>query len=84
MSACCCDYAIDKAAVDVDLRPLHSSTTLLQRAYTAVLTLLLVAIADSPFDKRTEADEARRAFSLANSDHMTLLKAYDAWQMAKQ
>jgi ATP-dependent RNA helicase DHX57 len=38
----------------------------------------------APFDKRTEADEARRAFSLANSDHMTLLKAYDAWQMAKQ
>ncbi|KAG5188233.1 hypothetical protein JKP88DRAFT_267647 [Tribonema minus] len=38
----------------------------------------------APFDKREEADEARRNFGLANSDHMTLLKAYDAWQMARR
>lgn len=29
------------------------------------------------------ADEARREFALALSDHLTLLKAYDGWRLSK-
>lgn len=29
------------------------------------------------------ADEARRSFALGMSDHLTLLKAYDAWKLAR-
>ncbi|CAB1116381.1 unnamed protein product [Ectocarpus sp. CCAP 1310/34] len=32
---------------------------------------------------RDVADEARRAFALALSDHLTLLKAYDGWRLAR-
>lgn len=34
----------------------------------------------SPFNKKTEADSRKKMFSLCNSDHLTMLKAYRAWQ----
>lgn len=37
----------------------------------------------APFEKREEADKARKAFSVGKSDHLTLLKAYDGWVNAK-
>ncbi|CAM9250154.1 unnamed protein product, partial [Laminaria digitata] len=37
----------------------------------------------APFDKRDIADEARRTFALALSDHLTLLKAFDGWRLAR-
>ncbi|CAN0418654.1 unnamed protein product, partial [Hapterophycus canaliculatus] len=33
--------------------------------------------------RRDVADEARRTFALALSDHLTLLKAYDGWRLAR-
>jgi hypothetical protein len=44
--ACCFDNTADSAVVDTGLKPLHSSTTLLQRACTVVPTLVLAANAD--------------------------------------
>ena len=37
----------------------------------------------SPFDKRDEADEARKGFAFQSSDHLTILNAYDEWQKMK-
>ena len=37
----------------------------------------------SPVDKRELADATKREFALENSDHLTLLKAYDGWQAAR-
>eukprot|EP01134_Creolimax_fragrantissima_P007272 CFRG7272T1 len=34
----------------------------------------------SPLDKRDEANAAKNAFSLAKSDHLTYLRAYDSWR----
>ncbi|CAN0504069.1 unnamed protein product, partial [Discosporangium mesarthrocarpum] len=33
--------------------------------------------------RREEADATRREFSLGLSDHLTLLKAYDGWKLAR-
>ncbi|KAI0215575.1 putative ATP-dependent RNA helicase DHX57 [Lamellibrachia satsuma] len=33
----------------------------------------------SPFDRRDEADAKKREFSTANSDHLTVLRAYKGW-----
>lgn len=33
--------------------------------------------------RRDVADEARREFALALSDHLTLLKAYDGWRLSR-
>ena len=38
----------------------------------------------APLDKREQADEARRAFGVLNSDHLTMLKAYNEWKQAKR
>ena len=39
----------------------------------------------APFEKREEADKARKAFAAGNrSDHLTLLKAYEGWANAKE
>ncbi|CAM9706751.1 unnamed protein product, partial [Phaeothamnion confervicola] len=38
----------------------------------------------SPFDKRDEAEAAKRGMALSYSDHLTVLKAYDAWQIARK
>ena len=38
----------------------------------------------APFEKREEADKARKAFAVQRSDHLTLLKAYDGWVKAKE
>ncbi|RUS82855.1 hypothetical protein EGW08_009377 [Elysia chlorotica] len=37
-----------------------------------------------PLSKKSEADTAKQALSLANSDHVTLLKAYVGWRRARQ
>jgi hypothetical protein len=37
----------------------------------------------APFEKREEADKARKAFAVGRSDHLTLLKAFDGWVAAK-
>jgi HrpA-like RNA helicase len=36
-----------------------------------------------PFDKRDEVDEIRRRFTPYQSDHLTLLAAYNGWRIAK-
>jgi len=33
----------------------------------------------SPFDQRDQADEARKTFSVAGSDHLTILNAFNQW-----
>ena len=33
----------------------------------------------SPFDQREQADEARKTFSVAGSDHLTILNAFNQW-----
>jgi len=33
----------------------------------------------SPFDRRDQADEARKTFSVAGSDHLTILNAFNQW-----
>eukprot|EP00752_Nemacystus_decipiens_P017599 g15772.t1 len=42
--------------------------------------MAVVGVVGAP---RDVADEARRNFALALSDHLTLLKAYDGWRLAK-
>lgn len=37
----------------------------------------------SRISRREIADEARRHFALALSDHLTLLKAYDGWKLSR-
>ncbi|GFS24549.1 ATP-dependent RNA helicase DHX29-like, partial [Elysia marginata] len=37
-----------------------------------------------PLSKKSEADLAKQALSLANSDHVTLLKAFVGWRRARQ
>ncbi|KAK3737105.1 hypothetical protein RRG08_016411 [Elysia crispata] len=37
-----------------------------------------------PLSKKSEADTAKQALSLANSDHVTLLKAFVGWRKARQ
>uniref|UniRef100_A0A182VRY0 RNA helicase n=1 Tax=Anopheles minimus TaxID=112268 RepID=A0A182VRY0_9DIPT len=38
----------------------------------------------SPFGKRDEADNRKRQFAIANSDHLTMLNAYRRWMEAAQ
>ncbi|XP_049284337.1 putative ATP-dependent RNA helicase DHX57 [Anopheles funestus] len=38
----------------------------------------------SPFGKRDEADNRKRLFAIANSDHLTMLNAYRRWMEAAQ
>lgn len=38
----------------------------------------------SPFDKREQADEARKTFSVAGSDHLTILNAFNQWSELRQ
>uniref|UniRef100_A0A182J9H8 RNA helicase n=1 Tax=Anopheles atroparvus TaxID=41427 RepID=A0A182J9H8_ANOAO len=38
----------------------------------------------SPFSKRDEADNRKRQFAIANSDHLTMLNAYRRWMEAAQ
>ena len=37
----------------------------------------------SPLDKRADADRARLAFEIGQSDHLTVLRAYDAWRVER-
>ena len=37
----------------------------------------------SPFDRRDEADAKKREFSTANSDHLTVLRAYKVRVMSR-
>lgn len=37
----------------------------------------------SPFDKREEADKVKRGMTAEKSDHLTVLAAYQGWQMAR-
>ena len=38
----------------------------------------------APFEKREEADKAKKKFAVQNSDHLTLLKAYRGWLAAAE
>lgn len=38
----------------------------------------------SPFDMRDQADEARKTFAVAGSDHLTILNAYNQWSDLKK
>lgn len=38
----------------------------------------------SPFDRRDQADEARRNFSTDGSDHLTILNAFNKWKEIRQ
>lgn len=53
-----------------------------------VLTIAAVLSGRSPFvaplDKRDEADLAKKLFAEDQSDHLTILNAYNGWQEAKQ
>lgn len=36
----------------------------------------------SPFNKRDEADKRKKSFAICDSDHLTILRAYQRWQEA--
>lgn len=38
----------------------------------------------SPFNKRKEADKRKKDFAICNSDHLTVLKAYNKWLEANK
>ena len=38
----------------------------------------------SPFDQRDQADEARKTFAVAGSDHLTILNAFNQWFELRQ
>ncbi|MGK3744609.1 MAG: hypothetical protein ACI90V_011469 [Bacillariaceae sp.] len=38
----------------------------------------------SPFDQRDQADEARKTFAVAGSDHLTILNAFNQWSELRQ
>ena len=38
----------------------------------------------SPFDMRDQADEARKTFAVAGSDHLTILNAFNQWSELKK
>lgn len=38
----------------------------------------------SPFDLRDQADEARKTFAVAGSDHLTILNAFNQWSELRQ
>jgi len=38
----------------------------------------------SPMDKRDEANESKRKFARGNSDHLTVVHAYDEWWKARR
>lgn len=38
----------------------------------------------SPFNKRKEADKRKKDFAICNSDHITVLKAYNKWLEANK
>ncbi len=38
----------------------------------------------SPFDRREQADEAKRSFAVNGSDHLTSFAAYEQWKKTKE
>uniref|UniRef100_A0A8B9RK37 RNA helicase n=1 Tax=Astyanax mexicanus TaxID=7994 RepID=A0A8B9RK37_ASTMX len=56
----------------------------LDPALTIAASLAFKSPFVSPWDKREEANERKLSFSLANSDHLSLLQAYKGWCNAEQ